>query len=156
MTDQSVAQRLQQLEDRAALKQLVDTFSTLADRKEIASQVRLFTEDAVVESFSGGRLTSSLKGRAELESRFGAFLAGFDTVYHINGQQTVELQGDRATGTAYCLVVLIGNQGGRRVRTTSGVLYDDHYVRRGGQWLIARRTSNFTWSDVKEEPLAAS
>jgi hypothetical protein len=114
MSDANLARRIQQLEDRAALKQLVDTFSNLADRKDIASQVQLFTDDAVVESFSGGQLTSSLKGRAELESRFGSFLAGFDTVYHINGQQTVELHGDRVTGTSYCLVVLIGNQGGKR------------------------------------------
>ena len=41
-----------------------------------------------------------------------SFLAGFETVYHINGQQTVSIQGDKATGTAYCLVVLIGGQNG--------------------------------------------
>jgi SnoaL-like domain len=50
----------------------------------------------------------------------------------MNGQQAVTLDGDRATGTSYCLVVLIGTQDGKPVRQTMGVTYDDEYVRRGG------------------------
>jgi ketosteroid isomerase-like protein len=150
-----LAQRVQQLEDRAALKHLVDTFSNLADRKDIEKQVQLFTEDAVVESYSDGQMTSSLKGREQIANGFGRFLSNFDTVYHINGQQTVELQGDRATGTSYCLVVLIGEQGGRRLRTTMGVTYSDDYVRRGSQWLIARRDSNFAWRKIEDAAAAA-
>ncbi|WP_414473217.1 nuclear transport factor 2 family protein [Microvirga sp. M2] len=72
-------------------------------------------------------------------------LAQFDTVYHQNGQQTVELHGDRATGVAYSLVVLMGMENGKQVRTTSGVTYEDEYVRGDGRWLIARRTSHFVW-----------
>ena len=30
-----------------------------------------------------------------------------------------------------------------------GVRYNDHYVRKDGKWLIAQRTSNFMWQDVK-------
>jgi hypothetical protein len=68
----------------------------------------------------------------------------------MNGQQAVTLDGDRATGTSYCLVVLIGTQGGKPVRQTMGVTYDDEYVRRGAAWLIAKRTSHFTWTDRAE------
>jgi hypothetical protein len=44
MTDTNLAQRVQELQDRAALKTLVDTFSNLADKKDIQTQVLLFTE----------------------------------------------------------------------------------------------------------------
>jgi uncharacterized protein (TIGR02246 family) len=145
MSDNDISARLQQLEDRAALKSLVDTFSNLADAKDVQAQLLLFTEDATVDSYVGGQLVSSLKGRDQIGQAFSAFLARFDTVYHQNGQQTVDLQGDRATGVAYSLVVLIGMENKKQVRTTNGVTYKDEYIRRDGRWLIARRTSHFVW-----------
>jgi uncharacterized protein (TIGR02246 family) len=145
MSDNDISARLQQLEDRVALRSLVDTFSNLADAKDVQAQLLLFTEDATFDSYVGGQLVSSLKGRDQIGQAFSGFLAQFDTVYHQNGQQTVELQGDRATGVAYSLVVLIGMENGKQVRTTSGVTYKDEYIRRDGRWLIARRTSHFVW-----------
>jgi len=150
MTEPAAIQRLLKLEDRADLKELVDTFSNLADTKEIEKQVLLFTEDATVEAFSGEKQTSSLKGRKAIGDAFAAYLANFETVYHINGQQTVSIEGDGASGTAYSLVVLIRHEGGKTVRLTSGVTYKDEYVRQDGKWLISRRTSNFTWSTTDE------
>nr|WP_205960418.1 nuclear transport factor 2 family protein [Ramlibacter henchirensis] len=73
----SLEQRIQSVEDRAALKTLVDTFSNLADAKDVKSQVLLFTEDATVDSYVGGALTSSLKGREQIGQRFGEYLANF-------------------------------------------------------------------------------
>src|SRR5688572_16698408 len=75
--DGTLARRVQGLQDRAALKNLVDTSRTSPIRNE--------------------------------------------TVYHINGQQTVDLRGDAATGVSYCLVVLIGVENGKRIKNTSGV-----------------------------------
>lgn len=136
--------------DRMALKELVDAFSCLADTKEVDKQEMLFTDSATVDSYRDGQLMSSITGRKDLAQRFGDFLARFETVYHINGQQVVSIHGDTATGTAYSQVVLISNDGGRRTMLTQGVRYDDEYVRRDGRWLIAHRTSHFTWSDSKE------
>lgn len=139
----------QTLADRLALKELVDVFSCLADTKEVDKQVLLFTDSATVDSYRGDNLVSSITGRKDLAQRFGDFLARFETVYHINGQQVVDIHGDKATGTAYCQVVLISNDNGKRTMLTQGVRYDDEYVRRDGRWLIAHRTSHFMWSDSK-------
>lgn len=154
MSEHPLAQRIQQLEDRAALKTLVDTFSNLADTKSVDEQLLLFIEDASVDSWSDGQQVSSLKGRKQIGEAFSAYLAQFDTVFHMNGQQTVEVRGDRATGVSYCLVVLIGKDGDKRFRNTAGVVYHDEYVRRDGRWLIARRVSNFTWRGRDEVPAA--
>jgi len=118
----------------------------------VNAQLLLFTEDATVVSWSEGRQVSSLTGRKQIGDAFSGYLALFDTVYHMNGQQTVELDGDRATGTSYCLVVLIGKDGDKRYRNTAGVVYQDEYVRREGRWLIAKRVSNFTWRSRDEVP----
>lgn len=142
---------LRELSDRMALKNLVDTFSVLADTKEIDTQVMLFTDSAEVVSYHGSTLTSRLKGRKQLAESFGAFLDLFVTVYHINGQQTVSIEGDKAKGTAYCMVVLINEENGTKYMTTHGVRYDDEYERQDGRWLISHRTSHFEWS--KKQPL---
>lgn len=146
----SLAQRVQLIEDRQAIKSLVDTFSNLADTKEIDQQILLFTEDATVTSYAGNEVSSSLKGRKQIGDVFTSFLSNFDIVYHVNGQQTVEINGDRAEGIAYCLVVLIGEAEGKTLRTTMGVRYNDTYQRQGSEWLIAARESHFVWRKVEE------
>src|SRR3954471_7599150 len=141
---------IQAIEDRMALKNLVDTFSTLADQKETGKQTLLFTEDALSETFVNGQVVSSLKGRKQIGEAFGAFLSTFETVYHINGQQTVTLNGDKATGISYCLVTLIGAESGKKMKTTIGAYYTDDFVRQNGNWLIAHRKATFAWQEKKE------
>ena len=137
---------IQKIADRMALKDLVDTFSNLADTKEIDEQVQLFTEDAEVISYQGEKQTSHLTGRKELAERFKAFLNQFTTVYHINGQQTVKIDGNKATGIAYAQVVLVSESNGKKIMRTQGVRYNDEYVRQNGRWLISKRTSHFEWT----------
>ena len=137
----------QQIEDQLALKRLVDTFSNLADVKDVDSQVLLFTEDAEVISRSNGQVFTS-KGREEIGKAFAGYLALFDVVYHLNGQQVVDIDGDTATGISYCFVTLIG-QG---KKNQSGVRYHDTYVKQDGRWLIKKRESDFmftTTGDMK-------
>ncbi len=136
-----------QIEDRIALKNLVDTFSILADIKDVKTQVLLFTENATVESFRDGKSGGALVGRKQIGEAFSNFLNLFDVVYHINGQQTLTLNGAKASGISYCLVTLIGNEGDKKMKTTMGVIYHDDYVRENGKWLIAKRQSNFTWTE---------
>ncbi len=145
-TTNATAMDIHEMADRMALKDLVDTFSNLADTKEIDRQVQLFTEDAEVTSYQGKKMTSNLKGRKELAERFKAFLDQFTTVYHINGQQTVSINGDKATGIAYAQVVLVSEKDGKKTILTEGVRYSDEYVRREGKWLISKRISHFEWS----------
>ena len=57
------------IEDILALKKLVDTFSNLADVKDVKSQMDLFTEDAEVISKTANQ-TFHTKGKKEIEKIF--------------------------------------------------------------------------------------
>lgn len=139
------------MKEKMELKELVDTFSCLADVKDTKTQAKLFTEDGVLVSYMGDKKTSELKGRKEIEESCAEYLALFDTVYHMNGQQLVDIEGNSAKGRAYCQVVLIGkNEEGTSVQNMQGVWYEDEYVKKDGKWLIEKRTSHFTWSIVNE------
>ena len=85
------------IEDILALKKLVDTFSNLADVKDVKSQMDLFTDDTEVVSKTATQTFCS-KGKKDIEKAFADYLALFDIVYHLNGQQTVEINGDEAKG----------------------------------------------------------
>lgn len=93
--DNSLDKRVREIEDRIALKELVDNFSILADKKDVKTQVRLFTANATAETYRRDVLVTKLSGRKEMEDAFGAFLKNFETVYHFNGQQTVTISGDK-------------------------------------------------------------
>ena len=139
-----------EIQDRIAIKNVVDTFSILADQKDITKQIELFTEDAIVESHVQGQPTSRFLGRKQIGDAFGSFLNNFDVVYHINGQQTVTLKGDIAHGISYCLVTLIGNVNEKKMKTTLGVYYNDDFVKKENQWFISKRVSTFVWQDRRE------
>jgi hypothetical protein len=145
-----IAERVNKLENVSALRELVDHFSILADKKETWKQTELFTKDATVDSYVNGKLVSSMKGTEEIGNAFEAFLANFETVYHMNGQHVVSINGNKAEGTLYCRVDLISSENGKKINNSSAVSYKDEYVYENGHWLIAKRISTFVWQDKKE------
>ncbi|RCW43454.1 nuclear transport factor 2 family protein [Paenibacillus prosopidis] len=145
-----IHERISELENVRALRELVDTFSLLADQKDVQKQSLLFTENATVDSYINGQLTSSLKGTKEIGEAFQNFLNLFETVYHMNGQHKVSINGNNAVGTLYCLVDLISSEDGKKIKNSSAVQYNDKYIYENGKWLITKRTSMFVWQDRKE------
>ena len=139
-----------QLIERQALKDLVDTFSNLADEKRVAEQMPLFTPDAQVNTYIGGKLFAEAKGREEIEQVFSSFLAQFHSVYHLNGQHTVTFRSEtEAEAINYCAVKLVGEQDGKQVLQDHSVRYQDTYVKQDGQWLISQRIANFMISETR-------
>jgi len=150
MDNKSIEQRIALIEDKMAIKYIVDEFSNLADTKEIDKQVLLFTEDGIVQSVSKDQPSSTLKGREQLKQAFSSFLSNFHTVYHQNGQQTINLQGNKAEAVSYCRVILVGKQNEKEMKTTLYTIYKDLFVKENGKWLISQRTSNFVRREVEE------
>lgn len=136
--------------ERQALKDLVDTFSNLADEKKVAEQMPLFTPDAVVNTYIGGKLVFAMTGRDEIQKVFTDFLTPFHSVYHLNGQHTVSF-GDETSATAinYCLVKLVETKDGKEVLQEHSVRYADTYTKQDGKWLIKERIANFMISETR-------
>lgn len=139
-----------ELADKIALRELIDKISILGDQKDFVRQTALFSENAISETVAGGETILKLEGRKEMVQAFEKFLQDFDTGYHFNGQQAVTINGDTATGTCYCFITLIGNENGKKMKTTVGATYYDEYIRVNGQWFISKRTGNFNWQDKTE------
>lgn len=133
-----------------ALKDLVDTFSNLADEKKVAEQMPLFTADAEVNTYIGGKLMFEMKGVAEIEKVFADYLAPFHSVYHLNGQHSVSfIDEDNATAINYCLVKLVENKDGKQMLLEHSVRYADTYTKENGSWKIKKRIADFMISETR-------
>jgi hypothetical protein len=97
-------------------------------------------------------LATKLSGRDEIGTAFENFLKNFDRVYHFNGQHTVSIRGDHATGTLHRLTYLFGIENGKRVKTSIGIRYTDEYVGENGKWLLRRRIAFFDWRERDDTP----
>lgn len=139
--------RISAIEDKMAIRETFDTFSILADKRDLQTQSLLFTENAVVESYFNGQLALVFNGRAEISKGFADFVKNFETLYHINGQQTVKLNGDKASSISYCSVTLVGDENEKKMKTNLGVIYHDEFERSDKKWLISKRKSFFTWQE---------
>lgn len=141
---------IKELADRISLKELIDRVSIFGDQKDFNNQVLLFTDDAVSETLAAGTTILKLEGRKIMAEAFRKFLKDYDTVYHFNGQHFLNIAGDKATGTCYCLITLIGNEEGKQMKNTIGAIYEDEYIRADNRWLITKRIGNFDWQDKRE------
>src|SRR5256884_3929044 len=91
--------------DRLALRELFDAYAHCADRRDAEGQKALFTADtrfAVYMDGEGTEPTYVLEGREALTPVF-ADLNRYETTTHFNGQSTVTIDGDRATGESYTI-----------------------------------------------------
>ncbi len=136
--------------DRVAIRELIDAYAHDADRREIEKQVALFTPDAILENIHNepgkDKDTTVLRGRKDLAAGF-ATLKNFEMTMHFNGQSTIDIHGDTATGETYCLAHHIFMQNGQRTLMIIGIRYVDTMVRVNGNWLFAKRQLNYDWLD---------
>ena len=126
---------MSQLEDRAAIHDLFTRYCCALDNGEVETVVDCFTADAVLKS-----PVVDIKGVAEIRAfagRFAAQRAAGTQFRHIVSNLAVALDGDRATATAY-LLVLISQDGSHR--TLPPGRYECELVKARGQWRFARRT----------------
>jgi ketosteroid isomerase-like protein len=149
---------LTQVADRIAIRELVDSYASCADRRDAAAQMSLFTENAdyeVYEDIHNPAPTQSFRGRAALAPVFED-LKRYDVTMHFNGQCTVALDGDRATGETYCLAHLVSVDGQRRNMMIASIRYLDIFVKNDGRWLISQRKAMVDWTESRSLATAAS
>ena len=99
----------------------------------------------------GGTLVADVSGRENMEKDFNGHASLVKTYFTMNGQHTVEIDGDTATGVFFSQIKMIRESEGKDILTDYSVKYDDKYVYQNGKWLIKERTGYFII--VEERPL---
>jgi hypothetical protein len=135
--DPSMKARLQRLEDRDAIQDLLVTYGQLLDKQDLAAYSKLVAADGVWEGGIG-----SAKGPAGiqqmLERVYGRVEPGrYGNSYHIMSDFIIRPQGDTATSWSRWTWIVEG-EAGKPIVQRSGH-YEDRLVREGGQWRFKHR-----------------
>ncbi|MFE7592709.1 nuclear transport factor 2 family protein [Kitasatospora sp. NPDC057512] len=142
----------QEAADRLAIRELVDAYAHCADRRDAEGQMALFTEDTrflVFMDATAAEPTQELRGRDALAPVFDN-LNTYRATTHFNGQSTVVLDGDRASGESYCLAhhLSYGTDAERSIMIAS-IRYLDRFVKRDGEWFFAERRLMVDWTETR-------
>jgi ketosteroid isomerase-like protein len=140
-----------ELADRLAIRELFDAYAHCADRRDAEGQKSLFTEDAhfvVYMEGQGTEPTQVLDGREALSPVFDA-LNNYQATMHFNGQSTIALDGDRATGESYCIAHHLFTEGGERKVMVAWLRYGDTFVKVDGAWRFAERNLYVDWTETR-------
>jgi ketosteroid isomerase-like protein len=138
--------------DRLAIRELIDAYAHCADRRDATGQMALFTDDTrflVFMDATAAEPTQELHGRESLAPVFDD-LNQYVATMHFNGQSTIVLDGDRATGESYCLAHhLKAGQDGQRTMMIASIRYLDELAKQDGQWLFAERRLMVNWTETR-------
>jgi len=134
---------LEILKAKEELRDLIDAYAYLGDEKKISEQMGLFTPDTTYKAYMGDFLAANVSGTENLEKEFNGHASQVKTYFTMNGQHTVKIDGDTATGVSFSQIKMIRAAEGKDIITDYSVKYDDKYVRQNGKWLIKERTGYF-------------
>jgi hypothetical protein len=140
-------QKIQQLEDRIAIRELIDQYAFCADTRDAQGQMAIFTENTRFEVYMDEKLpdpTQVVTGRKNLFPVFNDLNQYFSTM-HFNGQSTVNLDSNQATGTTYCRAYHLKKEGEDQKIMIAGIRYHDIMVKQEGKWFFAERKLMVTW-----------
>jgi hypothetical protein len=135
--------------DRLAIRELFDAYAHCADRRDAKGQMALFTADTrflVYMDAKAAEPTQELHGRESLAPVFDD-LNQYEATTHFNGQSTIALDGDQASGESYCLAhhVSVAEDGSRSLMIAS-IRYLDQFVKQDSSWLFAERKLLVDWT----------
>ena len=132
---------LEILEAKEAIREVIDGFANL--ECYVHAQMAFFTEDVHIMVYMGGKLAMDIKGRDEMETQFSAFTGGVKASHHMNGQQVITINGDKAVDVHYCRAALVLEEGGHDIVSDNYIRYTYTLVRKEGQWKISKREQHF-------------
>jgi hypothetical protein len=130
------------LEERAIMRALHE-YAHAMDYGDEPAWVNCFTPDAVfdVVEVVGGRRIHREEGHGDLANYVAAYPKPPHFRKHIVVDPVIDIRGDEADVAAYWLLLERDDADGTPVVAAFGH-YDDHLVKRGGRWLIARRMAD--------------
>lgn len=134
---------LEILKTKEDLRNLIDDYAYLSDDKKIADVMNLFTPDVTYKVYMGGVLVADVSGRESMEKDFNHHASLVKTYFTLNGQHTVKIDSETATGVSFTQIKMIRDVEGKDILTDYSVKYDDCYVFQNGKWLIKDRMAHF-------------
>jgi ketosteroid isomerase-like protein len=146
---------MDELADRVALRELVEAYAHNVDRLDPEAVAALFSPDGVLKIYEGDPATVEpdrvRTGQREIATAL-AGLSRYEVTTHFLGQQSVQIDGDMATGETYCMAHHITATDGERLDKVLSIRYLDRFRRIDARWRIEERVLVVDWRDERVLP----
>lgn len=134
---QSLAERVQVLEDREEIRALILAYGAAHDNRDYATFSQLFAEEG---EWVGG--LGSAKGPDAIFELMDETIGhdpqpGGSGTYHVMTNERIRIDGDRASATTKWIYLTPGEDGAPRSVFLGH--YDDEFIREDGEWKFLRR-----------------
>ena len=140
--------RLQQLEDREEIRQLLINYGRYLDQRDFAAFSKLFAEKDGEWIGGMGQAKGSQAIRRFMEKSIGIKTASQNTSFHLFTNEFIRLAGDRATAITKW-IFMVRNQASHPQPAIMGH-YEDELVRENGHWKFLKRT---VYADIPTDDL---
>lgn len=138
MAEKDLEKRVQELEDREAIKEVVAKYCYYVDKRRLEDLMGLFHEKVELNAGALG----SYKGKAEVRKFYGEIVPqALSDAWHLVHNHLIELKDNEANSCSYFEVTGI-----RQGQAIIGAgIYDDRLVKEGGRWQILTRNINIDY-----------
>src|SRR4029077_9040855 len=137
--------------DRLALRELFDAYAHCADRRDAEGQKALCAHDTRFVFYMDGENsepTYVLRGREALTPVFED-LNRYEATTHFNGQSTVTIDGNHASGESSTIAHHVDTEDGNRKIMIASLRYLDMFTKIDQSWYFAERELILDWSETR-------
>lgn len=135
--------------DLLELRRLVDAYASAVDDRDGAAMAALFVPDGALLVYEAGseELAYSYRGPDELATVASEMERLYERTFHFVGNFVCDVDGDRATGSPYCVAQHLRDDGRGPQIVVMPVRYRDTYVRTPAGWRFEERICIVQWRE---------
>jgi len=148
MRTHGLEERLQQLEDREEIRQLLINYGRCLDQRDFAAFSHLFAEKDGEWIGGMGKAKGSQAIHRLMEESIGTNAGLNNASFHVFTNEIISLAGDRATATTKWIFVVNGEANHPQPLFMGH--YEDDLVREKGSWKFLRRA---VYSDIPTDEI---
>lgn len=127
----------------------IDEVAYYIDNKNLTKAMEVFSEDAHLEVFEDGKLTTVCDDKQAIQSVLAEKISNYDVIFHNNGTKMIDVKAldQSATANTTCIAQLIRTE--PTVNVWQTMEYSDSFVKFNENWYLVRRVIHILSKSVR-------
>lgn len=139
------------IDNQYEISTAIDEVAYYIDHKNLTKAMEVFSEDAQLEVYEDGKLTTLCKDKQQIQSVLTEKIENYDIIFHNNGTKMVDVKSldQAATANTSCIAQLIRTD--PMNMTLQTMEYEDSLIKVNGNWYIVKRVIRILYKSVRQK-----